>query len=88
MLGGKRRAARRDDLPGSQCPKILTSWELNWNFRLTSTDPSRWDMPWARAGLMVYLARYRRTRKLSVVTPSGVQAAAAFRERLGGRAMG
>lgn len=33
-------------------------------------------MPWAIAGLTVYLAKYRRTRKLSVVMPSGVQAAA------------
>ena len=29
-----------------------------------SIDPTRWDMPWATSGLMVYLAIYRGMRSL------------------------
>mmetsp|Transcript_28076 Transcript_28076/g.46095 ORF Transcript_28076/g.46095 Transcript_28076/m.46095 type:complete len:225 (+) Transcript_28076:156-830(+) len=44
-----------------------------------SMDPMRWDMPWAMAGLMVYLAMYRRMRWLSSVVPSAVAALSSVR---------
>mmetsp|Transcript_31581 Transcript_31581/g.50739 ORF Transcript_31581/g.50739 Transcript_31581/m.50739 type:complete len:235 (-) Transcript_31581:1831-2535(-) len=43
-----------------------------------SIDPTKWDMPWALAGFMVYLATYRLIRSLSSSLPSSGKAPSCF----------